>query len=165
MFREMRRFKQLMPIEETRKVLDEATNVVLGLIGDDGYPYTVPVSHAVYGDILYFHSAKEGHKLDGIKNNPKVSFTAVLMDDVITEEFTTYFRSVTGFGKARIVEDERERVNAFRVICEKFSMPAMHRFDEIVEKEAGNALIIAIDIEQITGKEAVELVRKRNDER
>jgi len=161
MFREMRRFKQLLPEEETRQILDEATNVIVGVIGDEGYPYTVPVSHAVDGDILYFHCAKEGHKIDAIKANPKVSFSVVVKDEVIPEEFTTYFRSVQGFGKARIVEDADERMKAFRVICEKFSMPVMHKFDETVAKEGPGALIVAIDIEHMTGKEAIELVRKR----
>ena len=164
MMREMRRFKQLLPDEMTRHILDEATNVVIGVNGDDGYPYTVPVSHAVSGDVLYFHCAKEGYKVDAIRNNPKVCFSAVVKDEIIPEEFTTYFRSVSGFGKARIVEDAEERMKAFRVICEKFSMPAMHKFEEIVAKEGHGALIVAIDIEHLTGKEAIELVRKRNNE-
>lgn len=161
MFREMRRINQLMSDEETRKILNEATNVIIGVIGDEGYPYTVPVSHAVDGDVLYFHCAKEGHKIDAIKNNPKVSFSVVVKDDVIPEEFTTYYRSVQGFGKARIVEDSEERIKAFKVICEKFSMPVMHKFDETVAKAGPAALIVAIDIEHLTGKEAKELVGKR----
>ena len=161
MFREMRRINQLMSDETTRKILNEATNVIIGVIGDEGYPYTVPVSHAVDGDVLYFHCAKEGHKIDAIKNNPKVSFSVVVKDDVIPEEFTTYYRSVQGFGKARIVEDSEERIKAFKVICEKFSMPVMHKFDETVAKSGPAALIVAIDIEHLTGKEAKELVGKR----
>ena len=161
MFREMRRIKQLLPHEETMEILSNATNVIIGVIGDEGYPYTVPVSHAIDGDVLYFHCGKQGHKVDAIRNNPKVSFTVVAKDQIVSEEFTTYFRSVQGFGKARIVEDEAERYKAFKVICEKFSMEHMHKFDETMTKEAPHAYIVAIDIEHVTGKEAIELVRMR----
>jgi hypothetical protein len=60
MFREMRRKKQLLSKEETIEILKSCTSGVLGVIGDDGYPYTVPVSYALKDDKIFIHSAKEG---------------------------------------------------------------------------------------------------------
>ncbi len=51
---------------------------------------------------IYFHGAKEGHKIDAIKNNPKVSMSIIDQEDVIEEELTTYFRSVILFGKLQV---------------------------------------------------------------
>lgn len=160
MFRKMRRFKQLLPESETREIIARANTGILGVNGDDGYPYAVPVNHVLVDDKIYFHSAKAGHKVDSIKNNPKVSFTIVDKDDVVSREYTTYFRSGMVFGKARIAEGE-ERKNAFRLLCERFCADDLDRYDEIMEKEEAAALIICIDIEHMTGKEAMELVKQR----
>ena len=75
MFREMKRKERQLSAELTEKILNKCTSGVLSVIGDDGYPYGVPVSYAYSDGKIFFHCAKEGHKVDAIKNNPKVSFT------------------------------------------------------------------------------------------
>ena len=143
------------------RVLEEGKTGIVGVLGDDGYPYTVPINYVSLEDKIYFHSAKKGHKVDAIAKEPKVSMTVVEKDDVVSREFTTYFRSIQLFGKAYVVEDEAERNVAFRALCEKFSGADMDRYDEIMSKEAAAAAIVRIDIEHITGKESMELVNQR----
>lgn len=77
MFREMRRKKQVIPLEESIAVLMCGTSGVLAVQGDNGYPYAVPISYAYYGTHIYFHCAKAGHKLDAIKRDNKVSFCVI----------------------------------------------------------------------------------------
>ena len=143
------------------RVLEEGKTGIVGVLGDDGYPYTVPINYVSLEDKIYFHSAKKGHKVDAIAKEPKVSMTVVEKDDVVSREFTTYFRSIQLFGKAYVVEDEAERNVAFRALCEKFSGADMDRYDEIMSKEAAAAAIVRIDIEHITGKESMELDNQR----
>ena len=143
------------------RVLEEGKTGIVGVLGDDGYPYTVPINYVSLENKIYFHSAKKGHKVDAIAKEPKVSMTVVEKDDVVSREFTTYFRSIQLFGKAYVVEDEAERNVAFRALCEKFSGADMDRYDEIMSKEAAAAAIVRIDIEHITGKESMELVNQR----
>ena len=131
MFREMRRKKQQLPAEETLAIIDEATCAVVGVIGDDGYPYTFPISHAYDAEAgkLYFHSARGGHKIDAITKEAKASFCVVDKGDVATAVYTTYFRSAIGFGRAYFVEDETERLHAFWLLAEKFcDQEAVGRF-------------------------------------
>lgn len=161
MFRELRRKKQLLSEQETLRVLEEGKTGIVGVLGDDGYPYTVPINYVLLEDKIYFHSAKKGHKVDAIAKEPKVSMTVVEKDDVVSREFTTYFRSIQLFGKAYVVEDEAERNVAFRALCEKFSGADLDRYEEIMSKEAAAAAIVRIDIEHITGKESMELVNQR----
>ena len=161
MFRELRRKKQLLSEQETLRVLEEGKTGIVGGLGDDGYPYTVPINYVLLEDKIYFHSAKKGHKVDAIAKEPKVSMTVVEKDDVVSREFTTYFRSIQLFGKAYVVEDEAERNVAFRALCEKFSGADLDRYEEIMSKEAAAAAIVRIDIEHITGKESMELVNQR----
>ena len=76
LFRKMRRFKQQISEEECRKVLRGQKRGVLSVLGEDGYPYGIPMNHwySEADGVIYFHSAKEGHKLDAIKACDKVSF-------------------------------------------------------------------------------------------
>mgnify|MGYP002565222328 CR=1 FL=1 len=109
MFREMRRKKQALSPEENVEVLQRGTAGVLAVSGDDGYPYAVPLSYIYEDGKIFFHCAKEGHKLDGIARSDKVSFCVIDQNEIRPEEYTTYFRSVIAFGRARILEDAAER--------------------------------------------------------
>ncbi|HCX04817.1 MAG TPA: 5-nitroimidazole antibiotic resistance protein [Clostridiales bacterium] len=159
MFRDMRRKKQILKKEKINEIMKKNTNGILSCTGDEGYPYGVPVSFVYFNEKIYFHSAKSGHKIDSIKNNSKVSFTVVDKDQIVSEEYTSYFRSVIAFGKARLVEGE-EWYEGFKELVEKYSgdQPEEAKIKEI--KECTRSLIIAIDVEHITGKEAIELVKK-----
>lgn len=157
MFREMRRGKQLLSVEDTIAVMTRCTNGVLACSGDEGYPYAVPLSYVYSNGRIYFHSAKAGHKIDAITKNPKVSFSVIDEDKIVSEEYTTYFRSVIAFGKARIVEGD-ERLESFAALVEKYSG---NQSEEARNKEISRckqAHIIAIDVEHITGKESIEFV-------
>ncbi len=112
MFREMRRGKQLLSMEDTIAVMKRNTNGVLACLGDEDYPYAVPLSYVYFNDKIYFHSARAGHKIDSITNNSKVSFSVTDEDTIISKEYTTYFRCVIAFGKSRIVEGD-EMLEAF----------------------------------------------------
>ncbi|MBC3901350.1 5-nitroimidazole antibiotic resistance protein [Acetobacterium malicum] len=160
MFREMRRSKQLLTTEDTKAVMNRSTSGVLACLGDEDYPYAVPLSFVYFNDKIYFHSAKMGHKIDAITNDSKVSFSVTDEDTIVSKEYTTYFRSVIAFGKSRIVEGD-EKFEAFLSLVKKYSgdQPKKAQYKEIAE--CSHAYIIAIDIEHITGKEAIEFVRAK----
>ena len=126
MFRPMRRFKQQISRQECADILRRSTSGVLGVFGDDGYPYTVPVSF-VYQEggsglgTIGFHCAITGHKIDAIRRNEKVSFTVIDRDEVMPKERTTKYCSVIVFGRARILEDEEEMRRAANAIGAKYS--------------------------------------------
>lgn len=160
MFREMRRGKQLLSMEDTIAVMNRCTNGVLACLGDEDYPYAVPLSYVYINGKICFHSAKTGHKIDAITKNPKVSFSVVDEDTIVSKEYTTYFRSVIAFGKARILEGD-ELLEAFKALVEKYSgdQPEEAKHKEVTG--CTQAYIIAIDIDHITGKEAIEYVRAK----
>lgn len=160
MFRDMRRIKQLLSGEDTEAVMKRCTSGVLACRGDDDYPYAVPVSYVYHNQKIYFHSAKEGHKIDALKRDPKVSFAVIDEDRIVSNEYTSYFRSVIAFGRARIVEAE-ERTEAFFALVEKYSgdQPEEAKHKEVTG--CTSACVIAIDVEHITGKEAIEFVRAK----
>ncbi|NYB73556.1 pyridoxamine 5'-phosphate oxidase family protein [Sedimentibacter hydroxybenzoicus DSM 7310] len=162
MFREMRRIKQLLSNEETIEILNSCTSGVLGVAGDDDYPYTVPVSYTYDDGKLYIHSAKQGHKIDGINKNDKVTFCVIDRDDVIQKTFTTHFRSVSIFGRARILTDEAERLQALRSLVEKYSPDFIEEGEEEIKKTWDRVCLIEIKIEHMTGKAAIEIIKSSN---
>ena len=116
MFREMRRKRQLLSQEDIQKVLYQGTSGVLAVSGDAAYPYAVPLSYVYDGEKIYFHSAKSGHKIDAVSQNPRASFCVIDQDQIVPEEYTTYFRSVIVFGTIRILHDEAEKREAIEKI-------------------------------------------------
>lgn len=159
MFREMRRFKQQLPESESIAILEKHTSGVLAVLGDDGYPYTVPLSYVYDHGKLYFHCGKNGHKIDAIKSNNKASFCVIDCDEIIEKEFTTYYRSVVAFGKVSIMEESPEMDEAIKKLAKKYS-PNEASEKEISESK-GRLCMIAFSIEHLTGKEAKELMIRR----
>jgi nitroimidazol reductase NimA-like FMN-containing flavoprotein (pyridoxamine 5'-phosphate oxidase superfamily) len=161
MFRDMRRIKQLLSSEDTRAVMERCTNGVLACLGDEDFPYAVPLNYVYYNDKIYFHSAKTGHKIDAIMKTPKVSFAVIDEDTIVSPEYTSYFRSVIAFGTARLVEGD-EWMEAFKALVEKYSgdQPEEAKLKEIAGCK--HSLIIAIDVAHITGKEAKEFVNAKS---
>lgn len=159
-FREMRRKRQLLSEAESIEILAKATSGVLSLIGDEGYPYGVPVSYIYTDGHLYFHSALSGHKIDAIKNCEKASFTVIATDDVKPEKFTTYFRSVICFGKVHIIEDAEEKMRILRLLSEHYS-PGEEGAEKEIERGFSHMCMICFEIKHMTGKEAIELTKQR----
>lgn len=161
MFREMRRKKQLLTREEAIEILNLCTSGVLGVIGDGDYPYTVPVSYAFKDGKLFIHSAKEGHKIDSIKRNDKVSFCVIEKDEVIQKTFTTHFRSVSIFGRARILTDDSEKRYALECLIQKYSPDYIKEGQQKIESGWDRVCLIEIKIEHMTGKASIEIVNNK----
>jgi len=165
MFREMRRSGQMLTIKECEEIMKRNTAGVLAVSGDDGYPYAVPLSYTYADGKIYIHSAKTGHKVDSILRNAKVSFCVVDKDEVAPEKYTTYFRSVIIFGKAKTLESDAEKRDMLEKLVEKYSSQYKEGSSREIERSLNSVLGIVIEIEHMTGKEAIELKRRRDQQK
>ena len=157
-FRKMRRNRQQLSEAACEEILKRNTAGTLAVSGDMGYPYAVPLSYVYEAGKLYFHCAKSGHKLDAIRCCDKVSFCVIDQDQVVAKEYTTYYRSVILFGRARILEEEEKIRFAIRKLADRYApqeSPA-HR-DAVIEDALFRLCVVEVTIEQISGKEAREL--------
>lgn len=161
MFREMRRNRQLLPEEESIAILENGTSGVLALSGDSGYPYAVPISYVYNGGKLYFHSALNGHKIDAIRRNELASFCVIAQDIVVPAEFTTRFRSVIAFGRIRIIDEPVEKRRTAELLAAKYDPNNTGNLDKEMKKGFDRMCMIELEIEHLTGKEAIELARKK----
>lgn len=156
--REMRRFKQALTQSECAAVLERNTAGVLAVLGDEGYPYAVPMSYVYSGGKVYFHWATVGHKLDAVRAEPRASFCVVDRDQIVPEEYTTYFRSVIVFGSARVVDDPAEKRRAIDALCAKYRPGFEAERAAEIDGSWDRFLMVALTPEQITGKQARELM-------
>ncbi len=153
MFRTMRRFKQQISDAECIEILKTEKRGVLSLIGDDGYPYGIPLSH-FYDERdgkIYFHGAKEGHKIDAIKANPKASFCVMDKGFRKDGEWALNIKSVIAFGKVSLITDIKKAEEICTKLVQKFTDDK-----EYLEMELKNALArvqcFEFTIEHMTGK-------------
>ena len=158
MFRDMRRKKQLLGKDEAIGILDKCTAGVLGVNGDNGYPYTVPMSYAYEDNKIFFHCAKEGHKTDSIMEDDKVTFSVIEKDEIVQESFTTHYRSVVVFGRARIIKDDNQKQHALELLVKKYSPDFIKEGLEEIKDDWDRTCLVEIQIEHMTGKVAMEIM-------
>lgn len=161
MFRDMRRKKQVLPNDTCIEVLGRNTNGVLAVSGDDGYPYAVPLSYIYNDGAIYFHTAKSGHKLDAIRLNDKASFCVVDKDEIVPAKMTSYFRSVIAFGRVAEVTDADAKRDIMRLMNAKYSpIVSAAETEAEIDIQWSALCVLKLEIEHLSGKEAIELVRK-----
>lgn len=154
MFREMRRINQSLSEGETNRIMMTASSGVLALAGEGGYPYAVPMSYAYENGKIYFHCANEGHKIDAIKSNDKISFCVIDKDEVVPEAFNTNYRSVIAFGRAKILSDDKDRLEALESLIRKYSPDYVPEGQNEIKKHWERVCLVEVSVEQMTGKAA-----------
>lgn len=154
----MRKLNRLKDAQWAFEVFDKAPFITLSMIRPDGTPYAVPLNIVRKDETtFYFHCAFEGEKIDCLKLNPIVSLSAVSRCTPKYEEdknnFTEYYDSAIALGKAEPVEDTAEKVEALRLICERFLPKYMEHFDEAIARSLDRTNVIRITlIEPPVGK-------------
>lgn len=149
---EMRRKEKMIPQEEVMEILASAEYGVLSTVSADGVPYGVPVNFAYDDGAIYFHCAKEGHRLSNLAANDNVCFTVIDSVELMPEKFNTKYRSVIAFGKASSVEDEEGKKKALLKIIEKLSPDFIESGKKYINASVGDAKVIKITVSEMTGK-------------
>ena len=160
MFRQMRRFKQQLPDEECRQILSSTKRGVLSVLGDDDYPYGVPINFVYLPNVgehgaVYFHSALTGHKIDAITAHDKASF-AVMDEGRRNEgEWWYYVNSVICFGRICVVEDPELIHSSLYALGSKY-FPAGTDIEADIAKNGRRVKMLELKIEHMTGKHVQE---------
>ena len=158
MFQPMRRSKQQLSDEQAIAMLERNTAGTLALLGEDGYPYAVPLSYVYLDGVLYFHSASSGHKIDAIKQYEKASFCVIDKDEIVPKAYTTYYKSVIAFGKVHIIDDTEQMRSILTALAMKYCADYEQGIAAEIDKYCSNMAVIALSIEHITGKASIELI-------
>ncbi len=150
-FRGMRRFKQQIPERECIEILKNEMRGVLAVSGDNGYPYAFPMDFVYDGGKIYFHSAKEGYKIDCLKRNDKASFCVYDKGFIKDGDWALNIKSVVIFGHIRFIDDEREAEDKLRRLGLKY-FPEPSDVEKEIKKYFSRVLMLELTIDHITGK-------------
>lgn len=156
MFREMRlKADNQIPEAQAKEIMANAVYGVLAVDGDDDYPYAVPVNYAYDGDKIYFHGALEGHKVDAVKRNEKVSICVVSKSDIVPDAFNCLFESAIAFGRVKIVDDDATKQKALELVIAKYSKGFEEAGAKYIETSWDAVQTYVMDVEHITGKKGI----------
>jgi hypothetical protein len=137
--------------KDAMQILIRGEYGTLSTVGEDGYPYGLPVNYVVIGDRIYIHCAKEGKKLSNIAYSDRVSFSVVGKAAVVPEEFSTNYESVVVYGRALQI-DGVEKGEALFGFIEKYSPKRIEEGRAYIGRMENATTVVRIEIERVTGK-------------
>lgn len=155
MFREPRRKNRTLPEEHMEEILEKGLYGVLATTGVDGYPYATPLSYTYHNGKIYFHCAHTGLKMENMEHSDKVSFTVVTDVETLPGQFSTKYRSVILFGRAKIVEGSEKDV-ALEKIIEKYAPDFISQGQLYIRGKKDITSIVGIEIDHKTAKGRLE---------
>ena len=151
MFRKMRRHAQQLSHEECERLLQAQPRGVLSVLGDNDYPYGIPLNFVYDRDALWFHCAQAGHKLDALEKHNKASF-CVLDEGVRNEgEWWLCFNSVIAFGTIGRVQDEQTKRRVLNLLAQKY-FPTDYDVETDIARNFDRVTILRMNIDHLSGK-------------
>ncbi|MDR2050073.1 MAG: pyridoxamine 5'-phosphate oxidase family protein [Treponema sp.] len=149
---QMRRKDREESRETALQVIDKASFGVMATVDSDGEPYCTPLSFVRDGEVLYFHCALSGHKIDNLKRDPRVcvSFTGEI--SFPEDDFTVVYESATVMGTAKEVTEDEEKIRGLRLLCERFTPKNMAAFDGAIAKSLAATGVWKISIGDVSAK-------------
>jgi uncharacterized protein len=149
-----RREREIQDEKGIVEILEKGLVCRLGLY-DGQYPYVVPMNYGYRNGRMYFHCAREGRKIDILKTNDRVCIEVDIDTRVVRGDtpcrWTAKYRSVIGFGRARILDDEREKKAGLDVIMAHYGGSG----GEYDEKSLQRTSLIEVVLESMTGKQSL----------
>ena len=153
MFREMLRKKQQLTQEACIEILKKEPRGVLSVLGDDGYPYGMPMNHYYCEEDgkIYFHSGKNGHRIDAVKHCDKASFCIYDGGFRREGEWALNISSVIVFGRIELIEDQEKIYKIARLLSYKFTNDEEY-IEREIQKSGPGTMMFALVPEHMTGK-------------
>lgn len=158
MFRPIRRTKRVIEEEAAKRLLKNERRGIFAVNGDDGYPYALPINY-IYDEAenkIYFHGAKEGHKIDALRKCDKVCFTVYGNETIKEEEaWAPYMQSVVVFGRCHLIDDHETSIRLVKKLAMKY-YPDEKLADEEIDRSGNHFQMFEIEIEHMSGKQVQE---------
>ena len=157
-FRALTRAHRALSREDSLLLLRTEKRGVLSVLGDNGYPYGMPMNHW-YNDAdgcIYFHCGKQhSHRLDALRACPKVSFCVMEQGEARDGGWALTVKSVVVFGEITILDDAALVADISRSLCHKFTQDEGYIQKEI-QAFAHETLILKLTPAHMSGKWVVE---------
>lgn len=148
----MRRRDREQSREFALEVVDTCDYAVLATVNADGTPYCVPLTIVREGDVVYFHCALSGQKIENLTARPQVSMTCVSRAITKQQTYSVDYASAILTGVASLVTEQEEKAHALRLLCKRHTPEAMDGVEKHLAAAIGRTAIVRIEITSITGK-------------
>ena len=149
----LRRQDRALPEESACQLLSENESGILCMQDTAGGGYGVPLNYVWDGaEALYMHCAGEGHKLDCLRQEPRVTFVITGSSRILPAKFSTAYESVLVHGRACIVEAENEKIRALQLLIQKLTPQEQARGGEYIARAIHATTVIRLSIERVCGK-------------
>ena len=151
-----RKDREVTNIDEILQIIERAKILHLGLF-DSEYPYVLPLHYGYeYTEgslIFYLHSAKEGHKLDLIKNNPNVCIEMECDVNLVSGgevpcKYGAAFASVIGRGRAEVIDNVQEKIKGLSLLMKNQTGQEFTINDQM----ASTVEVIKVIVDEFTAK-------------
>ncbi|GHT35119.1 MFS transporter [Planctomycetales bacterium] len=150
----MRRKDRQCSTEEALEILDSAVFGVLSMV-DDGKPYCVPLNFVRDGNVLIFHCALQGRKIDILRQTPDVVFCTAGQHSLDHSEplvFSAIYSSVIVFGTAEIIEDKSRKIDDLIKLTAKYFPESSEDAAAAANIRCEKTCVVEIIMGTITGK-------------
>ena len=148
-----RKEKEITDKSEIESIIGKSQVCRMGL-SEDGRAYIVPLCFGYKDNSLYFHSAKEGRKIEILKRNNQVCFEfdidAQIHSGKTACAWGMKYRSVIGYGRASFIEDSGKKRKALDIIMSQYTGGGFAYSDKALEE----TLVIKVEISRMTGKKS-----------
>ena len=150
--RPMRRQDRQLSLEEAWAILKDNDYGILAVTGDEGWPYAVPMNYFIRNGEIYLHCAQEGHKLDAIARDDRVCFTVVAQHDLIPSQITTVYKSTVVFGRAALVDDQKEKRILLAALVDDLGEVSPEIKAKYIQSKQAKTALVKITPQHITAK-------------
>jgi uncharacterized protein len=140
---------------QVHAILDEGFLCHVGFT-QDSHPFVIPTLYARSGETLYMHGSGASRMLKTLAEGVDVCVTVTLVDAYVLARSAFHhsmnYRSVTVLGRARLVAEEAEKMEALRVITDHI-VPG--RWDEVRgpnELEMKQTVVLALPLGEVAAK-------------
>jgi len=154
---QLRRQDRVLGDADTRALIARAYCGRLATIGDDSWPYIVPLLHIYSGDEIGLHNtAARGHLRTNVGSNPRACFEVdepVKVFDYGRFERDTglAYRSAIAYGHIRVVDDRAAKIRFFDALLAKYGTGVPGRPKSFYPR-LDEVTVYALRVERMTGK-------------
>jgi uncharacterized protein len=141
--------------ETAYRILDEGFLCHVGFVGN-GQPFVIPTSYGRHGHNLYIHGSAASRMLRHMKEGVPVCITVTLLDGLVLARsvfnHSMNYRSVVVLGKATLVDDPREKLEALRLLSEHIIPGRWADARQPNERELKQTSVLRVPIEEFSSK-------------
>ena len=142
-------------LETIYSILDKEFICQIGFVHND-YPVVIPTIYGRKDDILYFHGANVSRMLQSLAGGIKLSLNVTRTNALVLARSAFHhslnYESVTLFGNAELVEEDKEKILALHVISDQVLQDRWHEVRKPSQKELNVTKVLKFSIREGSAK-------------